>query len=131
MLRDFYEAYDMINQLKHPEKLYEKEYYFDEGLGESVQEHVNSIKEKLPDLEVSVRRDRDGYPIIKTKFKPQYKYNLDTLSKLDPKGEMNNIKESMESLIKHILPEGGAAALTKLDKGQLEQTLLMMQKGEG
>lgn len=28
----------------------EKEYYFDEGLGQSVEEHVNEIKRDFPDL---------------------------------------------------------------------------------
>lgn len=39
--------------------------------------HVEDIKSRFPDLEVLVRRDRDGYPIVKTQYKPKYKYNLD------------------------------------------------------
>jgi len=30
--------------------MYEKEYYFDEGLGESLIDHVENIKSKFPDL---------------------------------------------------------------------------------
>ena len=50
--------------------MFEKEYIFDEGLGQSLKEHVESIKTNFPSIEVQVRRDRDGYPVVKTLYKP-------------------------------------------------------------
>jgi hypothetical protein len=52
--------------VQNPQKLYEKEYYFDEGLGQSLKDHVDELKTTFADLQVLVRRDRDGYPIVKT-----------------------------------------------------------------
>ena len=43
----------------------QREYYFDEGLGQSLNEHTTELKEKFPDLTVLTRRDRDGLPIVK------------------------------------------------------------------
>ena len=65
----------------------EKEYYFDEGLGQTVQDHVNEVKKTYPDVEVTVRRDRDGYPLIKTSYKPKFKYDLDKIMNYDIKKE--------------------------------------------
>ena len=45
--REFKEFYD---QLDNPSRLFEKEYIFDEGLGESLKEHVESLKSEFPDL---------------------------------------------------------------------------------
>lgn len=67
----------MFWQLQSDKSIYEKEYIFDETLGQSLMSHVEDIKSRFPDLEVLVRRDRDGYPIVKTQYKPKYKYNLD------------------------------------------------------
>ena len=65
-LRDFNELKELFSSIQNPKRLFEKEYHFDEGLGESVKEHVEGLKSRFPDLQVLVRRDRDGYPIIKT-----------------------------------------------------------------
>jgi len=43
----------------------EREYYFDEGLGQSLQEHVNELKKNFPDIKLQTRRDRDGFAIVK------------------------------------------------------------------
>lgn len=42
--RDYDHLLTLFSNLTHPEKLYEKEYYFDEGLGESLKEHTDNIK---------------------------------------------------------------------------------------
>jgi len=76
----------MLLTMQHPDKLFEKEYYFDEGLGESINDHVSNLKTEYPDLQVQVRRDRDGFAIVKTQLVPKYKYDLESLSKFDPKG---------------------------------------------
>jgi hypothetical protein len=34
--RKFMEMYNLVKNMQHPDKLYEKEYYFDEGLGMSL-----------------------------------------------------------------------------------------------
>jgi len=57
---------EFLWRLQGDHKVFEKEYIFDEGLGESVKDHVEGIKKNFPGLEILVRRDRDGYPIIKT-----------------------------------------------------------------
>lgn len=61
----------------NPESFFEKEYYFDETLGESLNDHAQALKEKYPGITVQTRRDRDGFALIKTIFAPEYKYNLD------------------------------------------------------
>lgn len=38
---------------------------------------------KYPGINVYTRRDRDGFAIVKTTFKPEYKYNLDELENFD------------------------------------------------
>ena len=41
---------EIFGKIQSPEKLYEKEYHFDEGLGQSLQEHVEDLKKNFPDL---------------------------------------------------------------------------------
>ena len=62
----------------------QREYYFDEGLGQSLNEHTNDLKEKFPALTIQTRRDRDGLPIVKILMKPKYKYDLDEILSMDP-----------------------------------------------
>lgn len=64
--KDFMEFYEFFKNIQNPETVYDKEYYFDEGLGESLKEHVEDLKTRFPEVNVLVRRDRDGYPIVKT-----------------------------------------------------------------
>ena len=59
---------DTMLRMETPEKLFEKEYHFDEGLGQTLDEHVKELKEKFPGMRVQTRRDRDGFPIVKTLF---------------------------------------------------------------
>ena len=55
---------------------YEKEYYFDEGLGQSLSEHVQEIKKQYEGIEVQTRRDREGFALVKILVKQEYKYKL-------------------------------------------------------
>ena len=80
---DFLEIINFFKNIHSPSTLFDKEYYFDEGLGESLQEHVDDIKSRFPQINVQVRRDRDGYAIIKTQYKPTYKYNLEDIEKFN------------------------------------------------
>jgi len=76
-----------------------REYYFDEGLGQSLNEHTADLKEKYPDLTVQTRRDRDGLPLVRILMKPRYKYNLDEILNMDPQ-EMKKIQnETHEALL--------------------------------
>jgi hypothetical protein len=77
------EIINFFKNIHSPSTLFDKEYYFDEGLGESLKDHVDDIKSRFPQINVLVRRDRDGYAIIKTQYKPKYKYNLDDIEKFN------------------------------------------------
>jgi len=61
--------HDAIMLMETPEKILEKEYHFDEGLGQSLDDHVEELKEKYPNVTVQTRRDRDGFPVVKTLFR--------------------------------------------------------------
>lgn len=67
----------MIKVMDSPERLFEKEYHFDEGLGQSLNEHIADLKQKFPEMKVETRRDRDGFAVVKTSYKREFKYNLD------------------------------------------------------
>ena len=110
---EFFELYNFFKQIQSPQKIFEKEYHFDEGLGQSLKEHVEELKEKFPELTVLVRRDRDGYPIIKTQYKQQYKYNLDEIEKFNFDEYMTLTKESLDDILQTIL---GNQSLQALDK---------------
>ena len=61
----------------------EREYYFDEGLGESLEEHTASLRSQFPDMSIETRRDKDGIPIVKLSMRPQYKYPLEQFESAD------------------------------------------------
>ena len=82
-LRSFSDQIKLMKQLDTDKTLYEREYYFDEGLGESLDKHVSKIKADFPDIQVQVRRDRDGFAIVRTLHKPQYKYDIDSIISFD------------------------------------------------
>ncbi len=50
-----------------------------------------------------VRRDRDGYAIVKTQYKPNYKYNLEDIEKFNADETMTSIKESLDDILKTVL----------------------------
>ena len=102
-LRDFHEMKNLFTKLQSPSKIYDKEYYFDEGLGQNLKEHVEDLKTRFPELTILVRRDRDGYPIVKTQYIPKYKYNLDRISNFDHDAEMTIVKESLDDILKTML----------------------------
>lgn len=122
-VREFYQTKNFMQSIQSPERLLEKEYYFDEGLGESVKEHVEHLKKEFPDLQVEVRRDRDGYAIVKTQHKPTFKYSLDELDEVDPDQQVTQIKESLNDVLKTML---GGDSPHKLDKNQLESKLMTL-----
>jgi hypothetical protein len=96
--------FDAFTSMASIEDLCEKEYHFDEGLGQSLKEHVREIEDNFEDMDVKVRRDRDGFAIVKTKFKPKYKYDIDKIAKFDPKVEQSHFKETLEIVYKNLMP---------------------------
>jgi hypothetical protein len=81
-----------------PERQLEKEYYFDEGLGQSLQDHTAELKKQFPQMKVEARRDRDGFAIVKTTFAPEYKYDLSLLER-DFKEEEEQRLSSLEAVL--------------------------------
>jgi len=51
-----------------------------------------------------MRRDRDGFAIIKTKIKPKYKYDIEEVIKYNPKEEEHHFKETLELVYKTLMP---------------------------
>lgn len=96
----------------------QREYYFDEGLGQSLNDHTNELKKKFPDLTVLTRRDRDGLPIVKIQMKPKYKYNLDEILSMDPQ-EMKRLQnETQEALLEEFMPEDQKDFVYKVGQSQ-------------
>ena len=84
----------------------EREYYFDEGLGQSLDDHIKELKERYPkDMKLQTRRDRDGFAIIKLSFQREFKYNLNEIINVDAK-EMERIGlETNEAVLRELVPE--------------------------
>lgn len=72
-----------LNQSQN--NMVEKEYHFDEGVGVSLNEHVENLKKQFPTARVQTRRDRDGFAVVKLSHRPEYKYDLDEILSTDPK----------------------------------------------
>lgn len=119
--------------MQHPSQLFDREYYFDEGLGETVQEHAENIKAAYPDIQVQYRRDRDGYAIIRTLYKPKFKYDIDEIANYDPSTTESKIKESLNEVLKNILPvdKESITDFSKLDKKTLENSIKMFTPYSG
>ena len=115
-LRDFVEQRQLMSYVIGDEeglrRRMEKEYYFDEGLGESLQEHIEDLKQRFPELAVETRRDRDGFAIVKTKFAPKYKYDVEKAMKFDVESAQQRMKESMEDIQREYL---GVTSLDSVD----------------
>jgi len=67
-MEEYQEYHDSIKMFD--ERQHEREYYFDEGLGESLNDHIKSLKDEFPDIRIQTRRDRDGLPIVKLNMRP-------------------------------------------------------------
>lgn len=73
-----------LMNLRNSSQILEREYYFDEGLGESLNDHIEGLKKKFDSITVETRRDRDNLPIVKISLAPKFKYNLDDIVNMDP-----------------------------------------------
>lgn len=49
---DYLKAIELYQTMDNPGRLFEKEYHFDETLGQSLQDHVEELKKTFPDLRV-------------------------------------------------------------------------------
>ena len=90
-----------------------------------MKEHVEWLKKDFPDLEVQVRRDRDGYAIVKTLHKPKYKYDIKKIESFDANAEMALVKESLDDILKTVI---GGQSIHELDKQTLESKLMMVME---
>lgn len=84
--------------------LFEREYYFDEGLGESLNDHIGSLKKQFAGVTVETRRDRDGFAILKLSLAPKFKYNLDEILQQDPAEAQRISLENQEAILKEFMP---------------------------
>lgn len=82
----------------------EREYYFDEGLGESLNEHTQSLKKQFEGVDVQTRRDRDGLALVKLSFTPKFKYNLDEILNQDPQELKRIERENHEAMLGAFYP---------------------------
>ena len=81
--RETMKMVELLGQIENPEQLLEKEYHFDEGMGVSLADHMATLRKQYPNAQVLSRRDRDGYAIVKVSFKPEYKYDIETLTQFN------------------------------------------------
>lgn len=75
--RENKKKFQKVLDMRNSEQMMQREYYFDEGLGQSLNDHIAELKSKFEGVNVLSRRDRDGLPIVKLQMKPNYKFNLD------------------------------------------------------
>ncbi len=100
LYRDATALHEAIRSIDNPESLFEKEYHFDEGLGMSLADHMASLRKEYPGATVMSRRDRDGYAIIKLQFRPEYKYEFDSLVNFDYEHELEKFHRTLEELLR-------------------------------
>jgi hypothetical protein len=98
--------------------LFEKEYHFDEGLGMSLSDHMESLRKEYPGATVMSRRDRDGYAIIKLQFRPEYKYEFDSLVNFDYEHELEKFHGTLEELLRR--SSGDKHLSERLDENKLQ-----------
>lgn len=132
--RKIRQAIEHFKQTSHPKKIYEKEYYFDEGLGETLEDHIKNITSNYPEIQVTSRKDAEGFTIVRTQYKPKFKYDLDKVLNFDADTERAKIKESMEDLLQEFLPIGAKAKdgdFSKVDKKTLENAVKLLMPFTG
>lgn len=95
----------------------EREYYFDEGLGQSLSEHVQELRNQYPKMTVYTRRDMDGFAIVKLAMKREYKYELDDIVNGDPEDLQRIQNETMEAVLGVFMPEDPKGFVDKAAAG--------------
>lgn len=99
--------------MDNPERIFDKEYHFDEGLGQSLNDHVIEIKTKFPEMKVQTRRDRDGFAIVKVTFEPEYKYNINDIEAWDKDEKRTHLNQTVETILAQLIPEGNPTLALK------------------
>jgi hypothetical protein len=106
-----------------PERLLEKEYYFDERLGQSLDEHTAELQSKYPGMKVATRRDRDGLPIVKTTYEPEYKYKLDEIESWDSDESRQVLLKQADAVLQRMMPDAGPNEVVKNLPERLESVV--------
>lgn len=117
--REWKKQFAQLIDLRNSEALLEREYYFDEGLGQSLNEHIHDLKARFPGVKLETRRDRDGYALVRLSFKPKFKYNLDDIINTDAE-EMKRIQmETQEAILTELMPDDPREFMKKIGRIQL------------
>jgi len=105
-MRELFETYtELMRRTKKVNQIHEDEYHFDEGMGQTLDEHIAKLKADVPDITVEVRRDRDGFAIVKTKLQKKYKFDLDEILGQSVPEMKARVYAAMNEELKGILPE--------------------------
>lgn len=88
-----------------PERTLTTEYHFDESLGESLADHCDQLKRRYPGIQVLVRRDRDGFPIIRTNFEQEFKYNITAMENFNQDEAEASLNQTVEAVMNLVYPK--------------------------
>ena len=127
LYREASAMHEAIRQIDNPESLIEKEYHFDEGLGVSLADHMATLRKEYPGATVLSRRDRDGYAIIKLQFRPEYKFEFDTLVNFDQEHEQQKFYASVEELLRRT--SGNKDLSERFDEHKLQAEIHRLTSG--
>lgn len=103
--RELWKSKENEQKLLSKDMVIEREYYFDENLGESLNDHIEQIKSQFKSVNVQTRRDRDGFPIVKLQLKQQFKYDMDKFFQLHPDQLRKIQRENQEALLDVFFPK--------------------------
>lgn len=103
---------------RNSSQLLEREYYFDESLGQSLQEHAAELRSQYPDVDIVTRRDDDGFPIVKLSMKRQYKYDIDEIINSDPDQNQRIQNETLEAMLDVFMPSDPKEFVEKAATGE-------------
>ncbi len=114
-IRDRRAAMHKLKSLDWDSSNQEKEYYFDEGVGVSLDEHIKKVKENYPGARIQTRRDREGFAIVKVSHMREYKYDLNAMmSVLSNEGGCLDAADVKEALLRQLLPADDEAKLQSI-----------------
>jgi len=105
-------------ELRTSESVQEREYYFDEGLGQSLNEHTVELRKQYPNIKIQTRRDRDGFPVVKVSMKKEYKYKLEEILETDPQELKTLWQETQEAALGVFMPEDPKEFVEQAASGQ-------------
>lgn len=115
--RESLKAFDELKELRNSSQITEREYYFDEGLGQSLNDHIAELKQQFPNVALQTRRDRDGMAIVKMSLKQKFKYNLDEIMSTDPHQLKKLQLETQEAVAEVMMPQDPREFVKAVDQG--------------